>query len=58
MITVIAIAKDGSIVEPKLDEISFEDYRLIWIDCYDPKDEELYKLSKKLVFLSLIYKLV
>ncbi|ACV25064.1 magnesium/cobalt transporter CorA [Methanocaldococcus fervens] len=48
MITVIAISKEGSIVEPKFDEIKFEDYKLIWIDCYDPKDEELYKLSKKI----------
>lgn len=58
MITVIAIAKDGSIVEPKLDEISFEDYRLIWIDCYDPKMKSYINSLKKLVFLSLIYKLV
>jgi len=48
MITVIALSKDGSIVEPNFEDINFDDYKLIWVDCYDPKNEELYKLSKKI----------
>ncbi|ENN96543.1 magnesium and cobalt transport protein CorA [Methanocaldococcus villosus KIN24-T80] len=34
------------VVELKLDD-DFKDYKIVWIDCYNPKDDELYKLSKK-----------
>ncbi len=48
MITVMGISKDGKIVEVKFDNLNLEDYKLIWIDCYDPNDEEIYKVSKKI----------
>ncbi|WP_457611651.1 magnesium/cobalt transporter CorA [Methanocaldococcus sp.] len=47
MIKIIAVGKDDSIEQlNNLEGLNVKKYKLIWIDCYDPKDEELYKLSK------------
>jgi magnesium transporter len=41
------IGYDGVVKEITLDNIN-ENYALIWIDCYDPSNEELTKLSKRI----------
>jgi len=31
-----------------IDDVDNEDYNVIWVDCYDPSDEELLQLSKNI----------
>ena len=43
------IGYDGEEIETmNIDDIDNEDYNVIWVDCYDPSDEELLQLSKNI----------
>ncbi len=46
MIKIIGFSYNNDIVELSLED-NFDNFKIVWIDCFNPKDEEVYKLSKK-----------
>ncbi|WP_423793022.1 magnesium/cobalt transporter CorA [Methanocaldococcus indicus] len=47
MIKVLGIDDIDNVIEIDLND-DFSKYKLIWMDCYNPKNEELIKMSKKI----------